>query len=1798
MKTWQILFSLSLALIFAAPSRAGDFEELSPGNGRFMLLDRSDVSRILDEQEISTAAATEGLDRMSEEPSFQYNGDAWNKAREDLESGRLGQEELPPPVEVAVSTETPAPPQPQVEFPESGTSLSVTGRKVISLNYSGKRYIYEQTTITRPRSLSLFEITQQMQVRMQGKVGQKINVNVDYDDTKQDKQDISVVYQGDPNEVVQNVSFGDIDLSLPSTEFVSYNKQLFGIRADLKTNRLKMTLVGSRTKGTTKTKEFTGDTQFQGVDIMDTDYLRRKYYDVTFGNTYRLPIKSGSERIYIDQQTQAQVDNVTVFGLAGKDMNVQTSTYTGRFKLMNPGVDYVMDYTKGLVTFNRTLNPQDVVIVDYTNSNGTRLSQNGSTTSITADALPSQVMPAIIKTENDIALSSDPVTAAELVSDKRELKTYYSIGQSNIVRDNGNGNFTLKVEDLNHNFVGSSLNPPEIYPDNIEVDFDQGIIHLLKPFSDPNAPLQPDPQIYAATPISKRLIRVEYYYRFKTFMLEPNIVLQSETVTVDGKKLGRNNDYFIDYDSGFITFYYPDQIGQNSKITITYEVSPFGGAGNQSLVGGRASYDLGSHFSVGSTLLYQGGIKSNTVPNITDLTNSMLVYEGDAQLKSVNLLGIKTSLGAEAARSVLNPNLNKYALIDNMEGVKQEDSPAMDKNFWFIAANPPGSGPADPLALDWYNENVKATDINPAATSNGTQQVLDFKYDFSKSPEVSIVYPLSDTGLDFSQKTQLEMVAYGNYSASNPGPMLNLHLGQIDEDADNTGGQNFVCASGLSLVGAPKSEDLNCDGQLSPSEDIGWLYAPAGMNSKRYGANNGRLDSEDLNHNGRLDPQDFTGGDFGFVNGSLFTYTDTVNKATYQTDQFDFTGWQTLYVPLAISSTDTYKWNAIKQVRITLEKPPGLACSSSSDPGCSGVVKFAKISAVGNTWSVQADTNTGAGVGTIQVRGVNNEDNPGYVPIYDAGGVATVVYNDLYGSVTQQKQQNNTSNITEQTLALDYSDIVSTSAVYVYRKFTTPIDISQHKQVRFLLNSISGLDKGASFYILAGDQNNYFKAMVPLDFTGWKLVTIDQVDLTGDNIPDLWEPEPGSGVVVTSSGTPSLQQVPQFIVGVEANDGKVHSGTVYFDELYVAQPITRVGNADKVEGSFEIPGWLNFGAKDRFVDRSFQTPVTAITNQDNEQQTGYLNITRMAVFPINVTAARQITNTPNTLITGSNNLVSSLQQGKVTTFNGTAAGTLSVPALPKLGFNYTEGRTKYDLMSRKDAQDTYAATLNYAVPGTFPLFPRTLDLNYSFGFNKVNYDASKLVLLTDMYDTNDQTNSYGARLSFVPWSGSTFNPGYTLQTVSEDRAPLSDPLSTEHFNKSMQETANLNSNILIAKWLNPNINYSATVIESNNLTPATVTVAQSSQVFTAGQIKTVNRTAQGGVSLTLNMNDLTPNSRLLRSMVLSSNYQLQDGDSWNNVEDNYDTRSKLWVRTPLHPHNPFAQLASLTLRDTVNSTQRWQPLEGFDIKGAASPLKTLSITNNFTNSIQRSEVTGTISRTVNKTFPDMILSLSQLETLLRAERWAQGATVNLKYTRNTNENAGISLVTSGSYGMDMRFKLLNKVDTAFSYNLRLSDNKDLRVDQLTQQTRHDDATLQGTFDRQKFRFTPKIDYVSDVTKGALGVTTANTRTVTPSLLIKSDFTLPKGLKLPFTKNVIIFTNRIVWTTTLSYAIKSSPVTIADNNSLFSLNSSADYEAAKNLRLTFNLGLQRQWDKYLKEEDFMAYQAGTTVTFQF
>src|SRR5205814_2335658 len=158
-------------------------------------------------------------------------------------------------------------------------------------------------------------------------------------DTKDDKKDISIVYKGDPDEIVQRAAFGDITLSLPQTEFAGYNKQLFGAEVELKYKAVHAYAIGSRTKGQSETKEFTGNVILQRLDILDTSYIRHKYYNVTklTGSTNDTPINLNSLKVYLDNRDQTRVTfslppNTQVDG----SLLPPATNYSGNFVLLAP----------------------------------------------------------------------------------------------------------------------------------------------------------------------------------------------------------------------------------------------------------------------------------------------------------------------------------------------------------------------------------------------------------------------------------------------------------------------------------------------------------------------------------------------------------------------------------------------------------------------------------------------------------------------------------------------------------------------------------------------------------------------------------------------------------------------------------------------------------------------------------------------------------------------------------------------------------------------------------------------------------------------------------------------------------------------------------------------------------------------------------------------------------------------------------------------------------------------------------------------------------------------------------------------------------------------------------------------------------------------------------------------------------------------------------------------------------------------------------------------------------------------
>src|SRR6185437_3527025 len=151
-------------------------------------------------------------------------------------------------------------------------------------------------------------------------------------------------------------------------------------------------------------------------------------------------------------------------------------------------------------------------------------------------------------------------------------------------------------------------------------------------------------------------------------------------------------------------------------------------------------------------------------------------------------------------------------------------------------------------------------------------------------------------------------------------------------------------------------------------------------------------------------------------------------------------------------------------------------------------------------------------------------------------------------------------------------------------------------------------------------------------------------------------------------------------------------------------------------------GWANFGAGVKNVDQNFETFTSAVTNQGLHDDNAYLNVTRLAWFPLNFKADRKTTVTPNAYQSGnSSSLVSVLQQGRVdeTTFSG--VGTLQLPRFPKLGLLYDDDVTKTTDLFRTDKTRHYGTTLDYTVPKPRWYIPRTMSLGYKLTDYELDY---------------------------------------------------------------------------------------------------------------------------------------------------------------------------------------------------------------------------------------------------------------------------------------------------------------------------------------------------------------------------------------------------------------------------------------------------------------------------------------------
>ena len=132
----------------------------------------------------------------------------------------------------------------------------------------------------RNRKTTTMDFDEKINLNMNGKVGDKVNMNLNYNTDPTfdyDAQNLKLKYDGKEDEIIKLVEAGNI--SFPSnSSLVKGASSLFGLRTDMQFGKLKLQTVFSQKKSSTKTVSSKGGVQLTPFEIDVANYEENRHF--------------------------------------------------------------------------------------------------------------------------------------------------------------------------------------------------------------------------------------------------------------------------------------------------------------------------------------------------------------------------------------------------------------------------------------------------------------------------------------------------------------------------------------------------------------------------------------------------------------------------------------------------------------------------------------------------------------------------------------------------------------------------------------------------------------------------------------------------------------------------------------------------------------------------------------------------------------------------------------------------------------------------------------------------------------------------------------------------------------------------------------------------------------------------------------------------------------------------------------------------------------------------------------------------------------------------------------------------------------------------------------------------------------------------------------------------------------------------------------------------------------------------------------------------------------------------------
>lgn len=1018
-------------------------------------------------------------------------------------------------------------PEPIVRAIGAGANLKVRGSERITF---GGQTSYVVDALEQesgpPSRWPQLDMEQRLTVNLEGTIGDKIHVYVDHRSGGETfgagkTNQIRVRYEGEEDEIVQGIELGEVNLSLPGTEFVSYSgsqEGLFGAKVTAKVGKLDIVSIASKEEGKSSSANFTGTSEADSISINDVSYKRGTFYAVDSDVLRYSNVALQSIRVYVDDrsgandiQTGASPGRAYLEAPFGSVPPSQGPSQRGMFDQLVELEDYLVDYPTGIVEFLDPVSANHVVAVSFVRLDGSAVGGSDG------DTLRLEL---IGKDDRVAGTAWEPIR-------RYELKNVYDLGAENIpqdgfaleirkraasgeILDNQGGVPYVQILGLDTHGLGGDPNPDGI-ADLEWIDFEKGYLFLphftpfcpaydttgfyYAPGGEPAPPYVADelnPQncaVYSKEvfePADDIYFLVVTYDRPRTtfYLGQMNIIENSEVVRLNGVALSRGVDYTIYYPAGQLTLLSEEAKQPDARVTVDYDYQPFGIGGEKTLLGARGVYNWSENIKLGTTWMYQskgtpedrprlGEEPSRTVVGDVNLTANfepgILTRIADAIPLIDTDVQSKLSVSAEAAMCIPEPNTKGFVTIDDMEGVENVNMLGVTRRLWTHSSVPasPGVLASDRMPISWYNPDrkVREGDLHPELTgqeADDIHTVLEVSYDDTAgaSSWAGVMRLLSKTGNDYSRDEFVEI--WVNDNGYREGSVF-VDLGTLNEDfypLAAPGGE--LDSEDTDRNGFDADEDTGLDGVFGADAD----HVPGDDQDDDYSFTYGSTDYSKINgteRNERLDTEDLNGNWYLDTEDKYWEIevdlSDTAYVVQDNSDVEAGNHWRLYRVPLddALSVNGMADWAVVKSARVWFQ---GLR--HDGDP-----IMVGSMDIVGNQWEVEAIRDTSGAVVpegqlgsmSFRVTSKNTKEDPDYEPPFR-------VEVDEETGIEER----------EQSLALLFESLEPGYSASARKVFYSDDNYTGYESLELYVHGNDGIDPGSLLFMRIGaDTANYYE---------------------------------------------------------------------------------------------------------------------------------------------------------------------------------------------------------------------------------------------------------------------------------------------------------------------------------------------------------------------------------------------------------------------------------------------------------------------------------------------------------------------------------------------------------------------------------------------------------------------------------------------------------------------------------------------------------------------------------------------------